>query len=209
MTKNEVKIGVLAIQGDVLEHVLMMDEVLKRKKILSKTILVRTPEQLEELDGLIIPGGESTVMSRFSSEERFGNTLIAKIQEKVNKGMAIFGTCAGAIMVSKTSSDMFVKDFKQTILELMDIEVVRNRYGRQRESFEMDLVIEKIGSKPFPGVFIRAPIITKAGKEVEILSSNSKEIFAAKQNKCLAVTFHPELTDDTRFHEYFLNIILS
>ncbi|NHJ04071.1 MAG: pyridoxal 5'-phosphate synthase glutaminase subunit PdxT [Candidatus Heimdallarchaeota archaeon] len=202
------KIGVLAIQGDVLEHVIMMDEVLNKKNISTKTVQVRSPDQLEELDGLIIPGGESTVMSRFSSEKRFGNTLISKIQEKVKNGMAIFGTCAGTIMVSKTSSDMFVKEFKQTILELMDIEVIRNRYGRQRESFEMELNVDSLGKKPFPGVFIRAPIIAKAAKNVEVLCSNSKEIFAAKQGKILAVTFHPELTDDTRFHELFLELVL-
>ena len=209
MAKKEVKIGVLAIQGDVLEHVLMMDEVLASKNIQTKTIHVKKPEHLEGLDGLIVPGGESTVMSRFIDEKRFNTNLIKVIQEKAKNGMALFGTCAGTIMLSKTSADNVVKDFKQSLLELMDIDVLRNKYGRQQDSFEKDLTIDGFGKKQYPGVFIRAPIIKSAGKNVDILCRNSEEIFVAKQGKLLAVTFHPELTDDTRFHELFLNLILS
>ncbi|NPE07656.1 MAG: pyridoxal 5'-phosphate synthase glutaminase subunit PdxT [Asgard group archaeon] len=207
--KKEVQIGVLAVQGDVLEHINMMNEVLVKKGIKSKTILVRKPEQIEQLDGLIIPGGESTVMSRLVSEMRFDNKLIDTIREKVKNGMAILGTCAGTIMLSKTSKDHVVKDFSQVLLELMDIDVIRNKYGRQQDSFELPITIEGIGKQPFTGVFIRAPVITSVGKNVEILARNSEEIFAAKQGKLLAATFHPELTDDMRFHEYFLNLILS
>ena len=148
-------------------------------------------------------------MSRLVSEMRFGDKLINKIKEKVKNGLAIFGTCAGTIMLSKTSSDNVVKEFSQTILELMDIEVVRNKYGRQQKSFEKELLIDVLGKKPFPGIFIRAPIITSVKKNVEVLSRNSEEIFAAKQDKLLAVTFHPELTHDFRFHEYFLKLIQS
>ena len=207
--KKEVQIGVLAVQGDVLEHVNMMNEILQKKGIKSKTILVRKPEQIEQLDGLIIPGGESTVMSRLVSEMRFDNKLVDTIREKVKNGMAILGTCAGTIMLSKTSKDHVVKDFSQVILELMDIDVIRNKYGRQQVSFELPITIEGFGKQPFPGVFIRAPVITSVGKNVEILARNSEEIFAAKQGKLLAATFHPELTDDMRFHEYFFNLILS
>jgi len=207
--KKEVQIGVLAVQGDVLEHVNMMNEILHKKGFKSKTILVRKPEQIEQLDGLIIPGGESTVMSRLVSEMRFDNKLVDTIREKVKNGMAILGTCAGTIMLSKTSKDHVVKDFSQALLELMDIDVIRNKYGRQQVSFELPITIEGIGKQPFPGVFIRAPVITSVGKNVEILARNSEEIFAAKQGKLLAATFHPELTDDMRFHEYFLNLILS
>ncbi|MCE7745791.1 MAG: pyridoxal 5'-phosphate synthase glutaminase subunit PdxT [Candidatus Heimdallarchaeota archaeon] len=207
--KKEVQIGVLAVQGDVLEHVNMMNEILHKKGFKSKTILVRKPEQIEQLDGLIIPGGESTVMSRLVSEMRFDNKLVDTIREKVKNGMAILGTCAGTIMLSKTSKDHVVKDFSQVLLELMDIDVIRNKYGRQQVSFELPITIEGIGKQPFPGVFIRAPVITSVGKNVEILARNSEEIFAAKQGKLLAATFHPELTDDMRFHEYFLNLILS
>ena len=207
--KKEVQIGVLAVQGDVLEHVNMMNEVLEKKGIKSNTILVRKPEQIEQLDGLIIPGGESTVMSRLVSEMRFDNKLVDTIREKVKNGMAILGTCAGTIMLSKTSKDHVVKDFSQVLLELMDIDVIRNKYGRQQVSFELPITIEGFGKQPFPGVFIRAPVITSVGKNVEILARNSEEIFAAKQGKLLAATFHPELTDDMRFHEYFLNLILS
>ncbi|MHA1220523.1 MAG: pyridoxal 5'-phosphate synthase glutaminase subunit PdxT [Candidatus Heimdallarchaeota archaeon] len=204
---KEILIGVLAVQGDVLEHVLMMDEVLAKNNIKTKTQLVRTPEQIEDLDGLIIPGGESTVMSRLITEKRFGDKLVTKIQNKVKKGMAILGTCAGTIMLSKSSTDQVVKGFSQALLELMDIEVIRNKYGRQMQSFERTLAIVGLGKKDFPGVFIRAPIITSAGKGVEILAKDADEIYAAKQGKLLAITFHPELTDDTRIHELFLKII--
>jgi len=207
--KKEIQIGVLAVQGDVLEHVNMMNEVLEKKGIKSKTILVRKPEQIEQLDGLIIPGGESTVMSRLVSEMRFDNKLVNTIREKVKNGMAILGTCAGTIMLSKTSKDHVVKDFSQVLLELMDIDVIRNKYGRQQVSFELPITIEGFGKQPFPGVFIRAPVITSVGKNVDILARNSEEIFAAKQGKLLVATFHPELTDDMRFHEYFLNLILN
>ncbi len=207
--KKSIAIGVLAVQGDVLEHVNMMNEVLKKNGYKPNTIWVKKPEEIELLDGLIIPGGESTVMSRLVSEMRFGDKLINKIKEKVKNGLAIFGTCAGTIMLSKTSSDNVVKEFSQTILELMDIEVVRNKYGRQQKSFEKELLIDVLGKKPFPGVFIRAPIITSVKKNVEVLCRNSEEIFAAKQDKLLAVTFHPELTHDFRFHEYFLKLIQS
>jgi 5'-phosphate synthase pdxT subunit len=207
--KKEIQIGVLAVQGDVLEHINMMNEVLEKKGIKAKTIRVRKPEQIEKLDGLIIPGGESTVMSRLVSEMRFDDKLINTIREKVKSGMAILGTCAGTIMLSKTSKDKVVKDFSQVLLELMDIDVLRNKYGRQQDSFELPIAIEAFGKEPFPGVFIRAPVIVSVGKNVEILARNKEEIFAAKQGKLLAATFHPELTDDKRFHEYFLKLILS
>jgi 5'-phosphate synthase pdxT subunit len=207
--KKNVKIGVLAVQGDVLEHLEMMNEVLANNKYATKTIRVKTPEQLDDLDGLIIPGGESTVMSRLIDEKRFGVKLIKKIQERAKKGMAIFGTCAGTIMLSKTSTDKIVKGFTQILLELMDIDVVRNTYGRQNESFERDILVEKFGKKPFRGVFIRAPVISSAKNNVQILAKDNLGIYAAQQDKFLAVTFHPELTDDKRFHQLFLDIINS
>jgi len=205
--KKGIVIGVLAIQGDVLEHVLMMDEVLKKKSIETKTILVKKPEQLDEIDGLIIPGGESTIMSRFIAEKRFNDKLIQKIRKRVKDGMGIFGTCAGTIMMAKTSTDQVVKEFKQALLELMDITVIRNKYGRQQNSFEKELTITTIGKQAFPGVFIRAPVITSAKSDAEILCGDSKEIYAVRQGKLLAVTFHPELTADTRIHEYFLQML--
>ncbi|MEA2071207.1 MAG: pyridoxal 5'-phosphate synthase glutaminase subunit PdxT [Asgard group archaeon] len=203
------RIGVLDIQGDVLEHVIMMDEVLVKRNIASETVVVKHPEQIDMLDGLIIPGGESTVMSRFISEKRFGAKLASKIREKAKNGMAIFGTCAGAILLSKASKDHIVEGFEQSLLELMDIKIIRNRYGRQQESFEQSIKITEWNEDPFPGVFIRAPVIIKAKKNVKVLARNDSQIFAAQQNNCLAVTFHPELTDDTRFHEYFLELILE
>jgi len=208
-SKKDVKIGVLALQGDVLEHLEMMDEVLKKKGIATKTVTVRRPDQLEGLTGLIIPGGESTVMSRLGSEKRFGKVLLEEIHNRVKNGLAVFGTCAGCIMLAKDSSDKVVRDFTQELLGVMDITVVRNQYGRQQDSFELPLKIDGFDKNPFPGVFIRAPVIVSAKEEVEVLCRNANEIFAAKQGKILAVTFHPEITADTRFHDYFLKLVMS
>jgi 5'-phosphate synthase pdxT subunit len=209
MTKKEPIIGVLAIQGDVSEHHEMMEQVLKEQGYQSKVILVKHPTQVEQLDGLIIPGGESTVMSRLIAEKRFKQNLVEAIKKKAKAGMAFLGTCAGTIMLAKDSTDRVVGDFEQQLLEIMDIKVERNSYGRQQESFEQPLTIEGMGKKPYPGVFIRAPTILSTGKGVEVLAKHGTNICMAKQNKAIAVTFHPELTDDTRIHEYFLKMMVE
>lgn len=188
-------IGVLALQGDFKEHQTALE------KIGVTTREVRLANQLDQLDGLIIPGGESTTIGKLAVD--FG--LIEPLK-RFGAEKAIWGTCAGAIFLSK--------DVKrsQPLLELMDITVERNAFGRQIDSFEIDLNIAAIQSfspqnQPYHAVFIRAPLIESAGPSVEILSKlENGKIVAARQGKLLATAFHPELTGDNRFHQYFVEM---
>ncbi|HZJ24319.1 MAG TPA: pyridoxal 5'-phosphate synthase glutaminase subunit PdxT [Anaerolineales bacterium] len=189
------KIGVLALQGDFAEHIAM----LKRLKV--ETSEVRLPEQLNGLDGLIIPGGESTTIGKLAVAYNLMEPL-----KLFGQRHAIWGTCAGAIFISKDVS----RD--QPLLELMDIKVERNAFGRQVDSFEADLNIPELkqatGTKDdYHAVFIRAPIIESVDADAKILASvPDGRIVAAQQGHLLATSFHPELTNDTRFHEYFLSL---
>lgn len=178
------KIGVLALQGAVIEHIKILQQ------LGVDTAEVRLSKHLDSLDGLIIPGGESTTMSKLMHEW----DLIEPIQSKVQAGMGIWGTCAGAILLAD--------------LKLMDITVKRNAFGRQIDSFVADLHFPAIGNKPFPGVFIRAPIITAVGPKAQsLITLADGSIVAAQQGKLLATSFHPELTTDNRLHRYFLQQI--
>lgn len=187
------KIGVLALQGDFAEHIVML------KRLGVDTAEVRLPAHLEGLDGLIIPGGESTTIGKLAVD--FG--LLEPLRE-FGKSHAIWGTCAGAIFLSKDARRA------QPLLRLMDITVARNAFGRQVDSFEADLDIEQLKqatntAAPYHAVFIRAPIIESVSGAAEILSAlPDGRIVAAQQGKLLATSFHPELTDDDRFHRYFL-----
>ena len=189
------KIGVLALQGDFAEHIVML------KRLGAETAEVRLPENLKGLDGLIIPGGESTTIGKLATD--FG--LMEPLRE-FGKSRAIWGTCAGAIFLSKDVSR------HQPLLGLMDIKVARNAFGRQVDSFEADLDIHELKqatdtSHPYHAVFIRAPIIESVSGDAKILSSLSDgRIVAAQEGHLLATSFHPELTSDTRFHEYFLSL---
>lgn len=189
------KIGVLAIQGDFAEHIVM----LKRLKV--ETTEVRLPEHLNNIDGLIIPGGESTTIGKLATDF----DLIEPLR-KFGRGHAIWGTCAGAIFLSKDARR------SQPLLGLMDITVERNAFGRQVDSFEADLDIPVMkratGTKDlYHAVFIRAPIIESVQGEAKILARIADgRIVAAQQGHLLATSFHPELTPDGRFHEYFLSL---
>ena len=185
------KIGVLAIQGDVEEHVSMMSRAMEKNKVSGEVTVVREPCEIESVNALIIPGGESTVISRL---------LKAQIPPK----MPVFGTCAGLILLSKKAPDPAVGKEIKNPLGLMDITVDRNAYGRQRESFEVEIQIPALGKEPFKAVFIRAPVVKQAGKGVSVLASYKENPVLLHQNNLLASTFHPELTDDLRVHEYFL-----
>ena len=188
------KIGVLASQGAFVEHI----AVLHRLKV--EAVPVRLPRQLGGLDGLIIPGGESTSISKLLLDYNLTNEL----KNLAKNGLPVFGTCAGMILLANEISDQNNTE----PLGVMKIRVRRNAFGRQRESFETELSIPVLGEKPFPGVFIRAPIIEQADSEVEILARlTDGTSVAARQGKLLASAFHPELTDDLRFHQYFLNIV--
>jgi 5'-phosphate synthase pdxT subunit len=188
-------IGVLAIQGDFAEHIVML------KRLGVGTREVRLPAQLEGLDGLILPGGESTTIGKLAVD--FG--LIEPLR-LFGREHAIWGTCAGAIFLSKDARR------RQPLLSLMDITVARNAFGRQVDSFEADLEIEPLqqatGSQAaYHAIFIRAPIIETVHGQAEVLASlPDGRIVAARQGRLLATSFHPELTPDTRFHEYFLGL---
>ena len=190
------KIGVLALQGAFAEHIAVL------KKLKAEAIPVRLPQQLEGLDGLIIPGGESTTITKLMVHYK----LKHKIIELAKNNFPIFGTCAGMIVLARElSSSGGVEP-----TGVMDIKVNRNAFGRQVDSFEAAISIPVLGKKPLTGVFIRAPLIESVGKEVEVLGRlNNGTIVAARQGKLLVSSFHPELTDDTRFHHYFIDIVLG
>src|SRR5512138_898189 len=189
------KIGVLALQGDFAEHI----AVLRSLKV--DTAEVRLPEHLKGLDGLIIPGGESTTIGKLATD--FG--LMDPLRE-FGQRHAIWGTCAGAIFLSKDARR------SQPLLGLMDIRVARNAFGRQVESFEADLDVPELKTAtgrddPYHAVFIRAPIIESVGNGVKVLATTpDNKIVAAQEGHLLATSFHPELTGDKRFHQYFLSL---
>jgi len=188
------KIGVLASQGAFVEHIAVLHQ------LGVEAVPVRLPRQLGGLDGLIIPGGESTSISKLLLDYNLTNEL----KNLAKNGLPVFGTCAGMILLATETSDQNNTE----PLGVMKIKVRRNAFGRQRESFETELSIPVLGEKPFPGVFIRAPIIEQANSEVEILARlTDGTSIAARQGKLLASAFHPELTDDLRFHQYFLDIV--
>ena len=188
------KVGILALQGAFIEH----EKALAR--IGAETVKVRLPEHLERLDGLIIPGGESTTIGKVA--KRWG--LLDPLHAFAQSGRPVWGTCAGMILMAKE-----VVDGKpdQPLLGLMDVTVHRNAFGRQVDSFEADLEIPALGEKLFHAIFIRAPFVERVGKEVEVLAQlEDGTAVAAQQGNLLVTAFHPELTDDDRFHRYFLSL---
>jgi len=198
-----VKVGVLAYQGGVYEHKFMLEKAMEKQKVSGKVVLVKKIHELKDVDGIVIPGGESTTIGKLA--KRMG--VLNALREYIREGLPAFGTCAGAIMLAKNVRDRVVGVIEQPLLRVMDIEVVRNYYGRQRESFEIDLKVEKLGDKPFRGVFIRAPAIVNVWNDTILLAKLDNVVVAALQKHMLATTFHPELTNDTRFHELFISII--
>jgi len=190
---NIIRIGILALQGAFEEHAACLG----RLKV--EVTEVRLPGELEGLDGLVIPGGESTTMARLMRD--YG--LTAPLRSLMRRGFPVMGTCAGMIILSHK-----IADVGAPTLDVMDISVHRNGFGRQIDSFETELSIPVIGKKPYPAVFIRAPFIERVGAGVQVLSRLPDGIaVAAKQGKMLALSFHPELTDDLRLHSYFLDMV--
>ena len=186
------EIGVLAIQGDFAEHIAVLD----RLSVNARE--VRLPGQLESLDGLIIPGGESTTLSRLMSIY----DLREPIARMAGEGRTVWGTCAGMIMLAREITEQ-----DPVPLGIMDIGVQRNAFGRQVDSFEQPLSIAGLDHKPFHGIFIRAPVIIRVGEEVSVLSAlEDGRPVAVRQGNLLATAFHPELTNDTRVHRYFLDV---
>ncbi len=190
------KIGVLALQGAFIEHIRILQQL-----GVSSPLPIRLPAQFKGLDGLIIPGGESSTLLKLMHSFEMFNVL----RELILKGFPIWGTCAGLIVMGKTSSNN-----DEATLAVMDIAVKRNAFGRQIDSFETDLDIPILGASPFKAVFIRAPAITKAGAKVEVLAKLSDgTIIAARQEKMLATAFHPELSNDFRVHQYFISEFIT
>ncbi|MBO8178796.1 MAG: pyridoxal 5'-phosphate synthase glutaminase subunit PdxT [Bacillus sp. (in: Bacteria)] len=186
-----VKIGVLGLQGAVREHVRSIEEAG------AEAVVIKRKEQLDEIDGLILPGGESTTMRRLIDKYDFMDAL----KEFAAKGKPMFGTCAGLILLAKN-----IVGYDEPHLGLMDITVERNSFGRQRESFEADIPIRGIGES-FTAVFIRAPHIVEVGENVEVLAKYEDRIVAARDGQFLGCSFHPELTDDQRFIKYFIQMV--
>ncbi|MGE0490301.1 MAG: pyridoxal 5'-phosphate synthase glutaminase subunit PdxT [Vulcanimicrobiota bacterium] len=188
------RVGVMALQGAVIEHL----QTLKACRV--EAMEVRTPEHLAQVDGLILPGGESTTIGKLLA--RFG--LLKAIKERAEQGMPLWGTCAGMILLAKQITNGLPD---QHSLALMDLEVERNAFGRQVDSFEAGVEVAGLGGKPFPAVFIRAPLAHNPGSGVEVLGRVGERIVAARQGNLLATSFHPELSGDLRFHRYFIEMI--
>lgn len=188
------KIGVLALQGDFREHKNVLDE------LDQATSLIRRPGDMDDLDGLVIPGGESTTISKLMRKWE----LFRRIKEEVKADLPVFGTCAGLILLARDLTD------GPPTLELMDIGVERNAYGRQIESFEAELEVDGhggLGEGPLKGVFIRAPQVTRVGEGVDVLARYEDQPVLLRQDGILGATFHPELTDSSAVHEYFLSMV--
>jgi 5'-phosphate synthase pdxT subunit len=198
-----INIGVLAVQGDVAENIMATKMAIEELGLDGIVTEVKTPEQISDLDGLVIPGGESTVIGTLS----LVNGSLKKIKEKIASGMPVFGICAGMIMLSKKAKDRVVGEMDQPLLDFLDVKMERNAFGRQKDSFESEISMDKIGIKKFQGVFIRAPSIIETGKDVEILSKFNEKIIAVKQGNIIGTSFHPELTGDLSLHKYFVSLI--
>lgn len=182
----------MGLQGDFAEHL----RILREMGI--EAVDVRRPEQLDDVEALIIPGGESTTIGKLAKQY----DILPKLKERVAAGMPVWGTCAGAIFLAKD-----VPGHPHPIAGLMDISVERNAFGRQLDSFEADLDVKGIAGRPYHAVFIRAPKITPTGTDVETLATlGDGTVVAARQGNLLATSFHPELTRDDRFHRYFLSL---
>lgn len=188
-----IKVGVLAVQGAVTEHLHLLSQL---PDVLAKE--VKYLEELNDIDGLIIPGGESTAIGRLLKDFN----LLQPLKEKIQKGLPVWGTCAGMILLAK-----HLENDATVHLGVMDITVERNAYGRQLGSFETELMIKGVSSNKIPLVFIRAPYVTKIKSSVSTLLEIDDHIVACRQQHMLATSFHPELTNDITFHRYFVDII--
>ncbi|MGB0855630.1 MAG: pyridoxal 5'-phosphate synthase glutaminase subunit PdxT [Nitrosopumilus sp.] len=196
-------VGVLSIQGDVNENVISVQTAIDELGIDGTVTSVKTPEEISAIDGLIIPGGESTTIGQLS----LVNGSMKILKEKIENGMPVLGICAGMIILSKTADDKIVGKTDQPLLDVLDIKLERNSFGRQQESFETDISMDSIDIPKFNGVFIRAPAVTDIGSDIEVLSKVNEKIVAVKKGNVIGTSFHPELTRDVSLHKYFVNLI--
>ena len=198
-------IGVLGLQGDIEENVAATNQALQELHINGNVEMVRYPEEIERIDGLILPGGESTVQSSLVAIQR----SMPVIKKRISEGMPVLGTCAGMIMLSKRAYDRIVGDIKQKLIGNLDIVIERNAFGRQNDSFEADLSLSILGNEAFKGVFIRAPAVSEVGKDVEVIGKLNNKIVAVKQKNIIGTSFHPELSGDSRMHRHLINMALK
>lgn len=196
-------VGVLSIQGDVQENILSAKTALDELGIDGKVTDVKTPEEVSQLDGLIIPGGESTTIGQLS----LVNGSLKTVKDKIQNGMPVLGICAGMIMLSNTANDRIIGKTDQPLLDILDIKLERNSFGRQKQSFESEISMDSINIPKFNGVFIRAPSVSDVGSDVEVLCKFNDRIVAVKKGNVIGTAFHPELTEDTSLHKYFLGLI--
>jgi 5'-phosphate synthase pdxT subunit len=197
---KKTSVGVFGAQGAISEHITSMKKALEENNVSGDVFVIRNKKQLNEIDALIIPGGESTTISKILYNTGFYEAILKRIK---NGDLPIMGTCAGCVILASEITDNY-KDVK--LLSAMNMQVKRNAFGRQRESFEKNIYIKGF-SKPFNAVFIRAPVIKKVWGKCEILAKIDKKIIMAREDLFLALSFHPELTDDLSIHKYFLNMI--
>jgi 5'-phosphate synthase pdxT subunit len=191
------RIGVLALQGDFAAHIKML------ATLGIEGIAIRQPKQLAEIDGIIIPGGESTTIGKLMVSYNLQDVL----QKKIQDGLPTWGTCAGLILLAKETDNALAG---QPLLASMDIRIRRNAFGSQRESFETDLSVPALGEAPFHAFFIRGPAIEKVGPQVKVLATlDDGTVVAVREGTLLGTAFHPEVSGDTRFHQYFLRIVQS
>jgi 5'-phosphate synthase pdxT subunit len=197
------RIGVLAIQGDVAENVSSLENSITELNQDATVNIVKTPEEIAELDGLIIPGGESTTIGQLS----LVNGSLKEIKQKVESGMPVLGICAGMVLLANNARDKVMGKTEQPLFDFLDIDLERNSFGRQRESFEANISMDSIGISNYNGVFIRAPTITTASNDVEVLAKFNEKIVAIKKGNIIGTSFHPELTEDLAIHKYFVNLV--
>lgn len=196
-------VGVLAIQGDVQENLISTKKAIKELGIEGQAVDVKTPDDVKKLDGLIIPGGESTTIGQLS----LVNSSLKIIKEKIEAGMPILGICAGMILLAKTADDRVIGKTGQPLLDMVEIKIERNSFGRQNDSFEAEISMGSINIPKFNGVFIRAPSVSEVNSDVEVLSKFNEKIVAIKKGNIIGTAFHPELTTDISLHKYFVNLV--
>lgn len=199
---KKISIGVIGIQGAVSEHVASMEKALRETNTPGEVFVIKNKQEINNIDALVFPGGESTTISRILYKSEFSDAISKRIKEN---NLPIMGTCAGCVILA---SEMTDNTQNVKLLSAMDTHVKRNAFGRQRESFEKNIDIKGF-TEPYNAVFIRAPAIEKVWGNCEILAEVDKKIVMARQGFLLALSFHPELTDDLRIHKYFLDMILK
>lgn len=206
--KAKISVGVLGIQGDIEENTAVALEALNYSEVRGCVKSVRYAEEIEKIDGIILPGGESSVISILATTQ---GGILQTIRRRIAEGMPVLGTCAGMIMLAKRAYDRVVGETKQQLLSNLDIVVERNAFGRQSDSFEAELripILDK-NNTTFKGVFIRAPIVTEVGAAVDIIAKFNNSIVGVKQGNVIGTSFHPELSGDDRIHRQFIKTVLD